>query len=263
MDKKPSHVSAFRISQATRATFTDLYFQSTFLFFIQNGSKRIIDSNGKELIGKKGDLLVCGSGSELTIQNSPKLDSEYKALCISFNDDLISRVFHNKANDPSTSLIQLVNSKEHSTHSILSIILETLESEESLPPEIFENRLIEPLIWLKHRGYNIEIKKNVPLLQVRQLIETDLTHPWCSKSVAKHFAMSEATMRRWLSKTGLRFSKILLNARLESGLSLLQTTDMQVIQIALASGFKSSSHFSEAFKQRFGITPKEIRKPKE
>ena len=80
-----------------------------------------------------------------------------------------------------------------------------------------------------------------------------------ANEVAEHFAMSEATMRRWLSKTGQGFAKILLHTRLERGLSLLQTTDDQISEIALDCGFKTPSHFSDAFRKRFGIKPKDIR----
>ena len=43
-------VSVISISQATTAVFTDLYFQHTFLFFIQVGSKRVICPVNGELI---------------------------------------------------------------------------------------------------------------------------------------------------------------------------------------------------------------------
>jgi transcriptional regulator GlxA family with amidase domain len=46
---------------------------------------------------------------------------------------------------------------------------------------------------------------------------------------------------------------------LEYGLSLLQTTDMQISQIALECGFKTPSHFSDSFRKRFNIAPKMIR----
>ncbi|MFK8183968.1 MAG: helix-turn-helix transcriptional regulator [Phormidesmis sp.] len=99
-----------------------------------------------------------------------------------------------------------------------------------------------------------------PLSKVRRLIQTDLSHPWRSNEVAAHFAISEATMRRWLAKSGQGFSKILQNTRLEHGLSLLQSTDIPILDIALSCGFKTPSHFSESFKKRFGIKPSEIRK---
>ena len=53
------NVGIFPISQATTATFTDLYFRKTFFFFIQRGTKWVITPSQRKLIGNKGDL---GSG---------------------------------------------------------------------------------------------------------------------------------------------------------------------------------------------------------
>ena len=129
-----------------------------------------------------------------------------------------------------------------------------------LPAPVREHRLLEILVWLKARGIRLTSTiDRSPLGQVRALIETNLAHPWRSKEVADHFAMSEATMRRWLSQSGGSFSKILINARLEKGLSLLQTTQYPISRIALDCGFKTPSHFSDTFKARFGIQPRTLR----
>lgn len=48
--------------------------------------------------------------------------------------------------------------------------------------------------------------------------------------------------------------------RVNHGKMLLKTTDLSVLEIALDSGFKSSSYFSRIFKKLMGITPNEYRK---
>ena len=131
----------------------------------------------------------------------------------------------------------------------------------ALPDPIRQHRFLEPLIWLKYNDiYLSPQEEERPLSKVRRLIQTDLSHPWRSNEVAEHFSMSEATMRRWLAKSGQGFSKILQNTRLEHGLSLLQSTNISILDIALSCGFKSPSHFSDSFRKRFEITPSEIRK---
>ena len=155
--------------------------------------------------------------------------------------------------------VQIVRASQHNPAGILSLIQDTLDND-ALPATIRNHRLLEPLLWLREQGFQLPTQvEDDPISQVRSLIETDLSHAWMADEVAAHFAMSEATMRRWLSKTGQGFAKILLHTRLERGLSLLQTTDAQVSQIALDCGFKTPSHFSDAFRKRFGIKPKDIR----
>ena len=55
-------VSVISISQATTAIFTDLYFQHTFLFFIQVGSKRVICPLNGELIANVDDVIIFPPG---------------------------------------------------------------------------------------------------------------------------------------------------------------------------------------------------------
>jgi AraC-like DNA-binding protein len=160
---------------------------------------------------------------------------------------------------PSSSVIQIVREAPNNPLEILRLIHETLGNPD-LPDPIRRHRLIEPLIWLRHHGVHLQIKDHTdPLAKLRRLIETDPSHRWRVSEVAGRFAMSEATFRRWLAKSGYGFSKIVLSARLEKGLTLLQTTDLQISQIALECGFSTPSHFADSFKKRFGIKPMAIR----
>ncbi|MEM7172551.1 MAG: helix-turn-helix transcriptional regulator [Pseudomonadota bacterium] len=252
-------VSIRLITQATTATFSDLYFRLTFLFFIQAGSKRVLDSDNSAFLGRKGDLLIFPPGSVVTMENRPLLDENYRAVGVSFTDELIAEVFADSPRPVTQPSVQIVRAKPDAPMEVLPIIQATLE-DLSLPTAIRRHRLLEPLIWLRDRGLMLPtLSKELPLSRVRSVIETDLERNWRATEVADRLAMSEATMRRWLAKSGHGFSKILLHTRLEHGLGLLQTTDIPISEIALDCGFKTPSHFSESFKKRFGIRPSEIR----
>jgi AraC-like DNA-binding protein len=240
-------VSIFPITQATTATFADLYFRLTFFFFIQRGEKHVETQTQGEMLGREGDLMIFPPGAMVTMVNRP------------VSHDLIDAVFAGSPMPKNATDVQIIRSDMHNPNAILSLIQENLANE-SLPEPIRQHRLIEPLIWLREQGIILPTTpEDQPISKVRRLVETDLSHPWMADEVAEHFAMSEATMRRWLSKTGQGFAKILLHTRLERGLSLLQTTDNQISEIALECGFKTPSHFSDAFRKRFGIKPKDIR----
>ena len=252
-------VSIFTISQATSATFADLYFRLTFFFFIEQGSKRVFTPAQGEMVGEEGDLMIFPPASIVTMENRPVMGANYRAQGVCFTHDLIDSVYDGLPIPEKAKGVQIVRASTHQPVDILALIQGTLNNQD-LPESIRERRLLEPLVWLREQGIFLPTHvEDQPLSRVRSLIETDLNHPWRAEEVAAHFAMSEATMRRWLSKTGQGFAKILLHTRLEHGLSLLQTTDAQVSQIALECGFKTPSHFSDAFRKRFGIKPKDIR----
>ena len=257
--QKPG-ITVLPITQATTATFADLYISNTSLFFIKKGSKRVELSKDKELIGNEGDMMVFSPDSIVTMENRIWSGADYQAIGLIYANELVEQIYP-RANQsdqaPSAQVVSLSSSEQ-------SHILETIEQANSdLPLLIQEHRLLEILVWLKSKGVLMSSARDTsPLGQVRALIESDLTHPWRSKEVADHFAMSEATLRRWLAQSGGNFSSILSNARLEKGLSLLQTTSFPISQIALDCGFKTPSHFSDSFKTRFGIPPKSLRAPK-
>ena len=251
-------ISLLPISQATTATFTDLYFQYTSIFFILVGSKRVLCPINGELIGEAQDVLICPPGSSVTLENRPVCDQDYQAMGICFPQSMINTVFTQKPHKPIG--IQIIQNHPEQSQQILNSIQNTLE-DPSLPIPIKQHRLLEPLIWLKYHSIQLSPDEDEkPLTKVRELIQTNLSHSWRSNEVAAHLAISEATMRRWLAKSGQGFSKILQNTRLEHGLSLLQSTQTPISEIALNCGFKTPSHFSDSFRKRFGIKPSEIRK---
>ncbi|MEM8572617.1 MAG: AraC family transcriptional regulator [Pseudomonadota bacterium] len=252
------NVAIYQITQATTATFTDLYLRLTFLFFIESGSKRVVTST-QDVVGEEGDLLVFPAGSMVTMENRPVFDREYRAFGVAFPEPKVTQVFSSKAAISGPGNVEILSAAPHTPLQLLPLLRSTL-NDPSLPDVVRQHRLLEPLIWLRSKGVNLSYSKDEdPLGRVRQLIETDLSHAWRADEVAGALAMSEATMRRWLRRNDQGFAKILMNTRLEHGLSLLQTTGEPISTIALDCGFKTPSHFSEAFKKRFGIAPRQIR----
>ncbi len=252
-------VSVLPITQATAATFSDLYIALTLLVFVQAGTKRVVCPLAGEVIGEAGDLLVFPPGSLVTLENRPVLNACYRAAGVCFSDDMVEAV-----SDPAVPLrrpqgIRILRAATHRPLDMLAQIEATL-ADQALAAPIRRHRLLEPLVWLRHHGIDLRATDaDQPLSRVRRLIETDLSRAWRAADVARHFAMSEATLRRWLAQSGGGFARILHNTRLERGLTLLQTTDRPISHIALDCGFKTPSHFSDAFRQRFGLMPRAIR----
>lgn len=252
-------VSVLPITQATAATFSDLYIGLTLLVFVQAGTKRVVCPVRGEMIGEEGDLIVFPPGSMVTLENRPVLNACYRADGVCFSNDMIDAVLADQRPGQGPLGIQILRAASHRPLDVLGLIKATLD-DGTLAPPIRRHRLLEPLVWLRHHGIRLQTREEEqPLSQVRSLIETDLGHAWRVSDVARHFAMSEATLRRWLASSGNGFSRILHNTRLEKGLTLLQTTDRSISQIALDCGFKTPSHFSDAFRKRFGIVPRAIR----
>ncbi len=251
-------VSVAQITQATSAIFPDLHFRQTFLFFVESGSKRVVDTQNNELIAETGDLLIFPPETMVTMENMPVKENDYRALAIAYSSESVLSVFSNPSPHVK-SQIQHLRSNEYELQTPAQLIHTTLATD-NLPDSIRHHRLLEPLVWLKELGINLPTMLEESLLsRIQKIIEEDLTHAWSAGDVAARLAMSEPTMRRHLARNDQGFAKILLNTRLEKGLGLLQTSSASIAEIASDCGFKTPSHFADVFKKRFGIQPKNIR----
>ncbi|MCR8827156.1 GlxA family transcriptional regulator [Pseudosulfitobacter koreensis] len=94
------------------------------------------------------------------------------------------------------------------------------------------------------------------LSQVIQIMETHIEEPISPSVLAKDVGMStrqlERLFRRYLSRSPKRYY---MELRLQKARNLLMQTDMSVINVALACGFASPSHFSKCYRAHYDTTP--------
>jgi transcriptional regulator GlxA family with amidase domain len=91
---------------------------------------------------------------------------------------------------------------------------------------------------------------------VIKMMEANLEEPISPPELAAQAGMStrqlERLFRRYLNRSPKRYY---MELRLQKARSLLMQTDMSVINVALASGFASPSHFSKCYRAHFNTTP--------
>ncbi|TNF19950.1 MAG: GlxA family transcriptional regulator [Rhodobacteraceae bacterium] len=94
------------------------------------------------------------------------------------------------------------------------------------------------------------------LAQVIQKMEANIEEPISPSILAQEVGMStrqlERLFRRYLNRSPKRYY---MELRLEKARNLLMQTDMSVINVALACGFASPSHFSKCYRAHYATTP--------
>ena len=94
------------------------------------------------------------------------------------------------------------------------------------------------------------------LSSVIQKMEQDIEEPISPAALAKAVGMStrqlERLFRRYLNRSPKRYY---MELRLQKARNLLMQTDMSVINVALACGFASPSHFSKCYRSHYNTTP--------
>lgn len=87
-------------------------------------------------------------------------------------------------------------------------------------------------------------------------MEANLEDPISPAQLAADAGMStrqlERLFRRYLNRSPKRYY---METRLARARNLLMQTEMSIIEVALASGFSSPSHFSKCYRARYGSTP--------
>ncbi|MEO3428227.1 GlxA family transcriptional regulator [Pelagibius sp. CAU 1746] len=102
------------------------------------------------------------------------------------------------------------------------------------------------------------------LLQVVSLMEDHLEDPLARAELARLAGLStrqlERLFRRYLGRTPTRYY---LELRLHRARALLTQTAMSILNVALACGFVSASHFSKCYREFFNKMPREERRQAE
>ena len=114
-----------------------------------------------------------------------------------------------------------------------------------------------------HQRMSLPIRLGVrhpKLLSVIEMMEQNLEEPLSRAKLARSADLStrqlERLFRKYLSRSPARYY---LELRLNKARLLLLQTNMSVIDVALACGFVSASHFSKCYRDFFGRTPRRER----
>ncbi|NDB94754.1 MAG: helix-turn-helix domain-containing protein [Verrucomicrobia bacterium] len=103
-------------------------------------------------------------------------------------------------------------------------------------------RIAKALLWIEKKS---EENLNIPALS-----------RMCGLSRRQFFRIFKAC-------TDQTPGEYLLNLRLRNAEELLRDPTMNITQVAFASGFNDSNHFSRSFKSFFGVCPREYRRSRE
>lgn len=101
---------------------------------------------------------------------------------------------------------------------------------------------------------------NALLIRIIERMEANLSEPLKLADMSPMSGLSRRQMerlfRREMGRTPARYY---LEIRLERAHLLLLTSSLPVIEIAMACGFSTASHFSRTYRERHGCTPQQTR----
>lgn len=125
---------------------------------------------------------------------------------------------------------------------------------------LVDHALLGVLIALARSGDGQFLRQSDPSLsaRIRSLVSAAPDREWTSADFEQCLHMSGATLRRRLAEENTSQRMLLREARLQHGLTLLQTGRRPLKSIAQACGYRSLPSFTRNFIACFGIEPSAV-----
>ncbi|WP_348674262.1 helix-turn-helix transcriptional regulator [uncultured Abyssibacter sp.] len=248
--------AALLISVRRRQRLAAVHFPQVSLIHIVEGIKRFRHG---DLVGEAqaGDVLVIGAGESLDLTNTPLPGGRYVARCLSISSDLIRDM---PPRDSGTSPQPVARLRDPLLSEALDHALAALDNPSDVPPALIRHRLGEIVLTLRHLGLGLDVPATATVSErLRNLLGSRPGHAWRAEDAAALLHQSESTLRRHLARDNTSFRELLDAVRMELALGLLQGGNAPIAAVALDCGYQSASRFAARFRQRYGITPSELR----
>lgn len=247
----------------------DMWTHHNYFVYVIKGKKKWF-ARDKEVMATAGDCIFVKKGAHSIYQY---FDDEFCSLFMFVSDAFIRETLINNQvdiaeggikTDPAPILRVEINELLKSYFiSFLSYISDDGQTEIKLA----ELKFKEIILIISTMGGNAKItsyfneicNRSRPSLQA--VMESNFTYPMNLEEFARLSGRSLSLFKRDFNKIYKTTpGRWLTQKRLEYGRWLLEKTDKSVTEVVLDCGLKNHAHFSRAFKERYGISPVEVKK---
>ncbi|MBS0967416.1 AraC family transcriptional regulator [Chimaeribacter arupi] len=237
-----------------------IYVSRPCLIYVSQGYN-ILRTREGELRIEQGEMLALNGGQTLDVYNGLDEKGLYASKAIACDPALLADFSreHTPLLSPVASAAIIPDPANQFAHSF-DCFFDALMTSPALPAPIARHRMQEQILWLAQHGVRLHTTPPATLSQqVRELLLTDIAHPWPAAVVAERLEMNEVMLRRRLAAEAEVLRNIIADTRMTHALHLLQNTDAAIAAIAQSVGYESGSRFAERFRKRFGFLPTAIR----
>lgn len=256
----PCHAASLVISTTVHHRVQTVTVRDDMVGWVMSGRKRLIRPQGSTDF-RQNEVFVIPRATHWEIVNDPAPQGRYVARILTFSPALVA-LFHQRFGQFS-ALPALQDCARLNAHPPFTDALSRAASileDATASPALQQHRTLEVLLLLAESGLVFAPAHELGWAdRVRRLVGQRPHAPWSLNDMAQAFNLSTSTLQRRLADEGASASQCLREMRLETALALLQSTALQVSDIAARCGYASHSRFSAAFRERFGFTPSQLR----
>ena len=251
--------SSIRITSAVGYKVRTVAVREDMLVWVQSGSKTLLGPQAPAPC-TAGTGLLLPRGSQWDLSHAPAAHGLYVAQVLSFTRELVREAATlyplASAQLVRGAAVMPVETELADTFTRAARALTEADSSRALQ----RHRLLEVLLLLAERGLRFDTGNELGWDErLRQRIAQRPHENWTIDALARAFHTSASTLRRRIADSGITLGELVREVRLETALTLLQSSALPVGDIAARCGYGSHSRFSAAFRSRFGLAPSELR----
>lgn len=234
------------------------------LILVVSGAKELVGADGDHARVGEGDVVLLYAGGRPTIGNRPDPASgRYLAQVLAFGpraQTAFRQLYPTLAADaPPSAQPWRVRAGDAALAASIRHAAAGLD-DGGVSDRMALHRCVEVLAAMAERGLHLPAAGAPDMVATVQALVAARPHlPWSAGDAARALGVSEPTLRRRLAAENTSFRQIAAEMRLAHGLTLLQTTRMPILEVAAACGYESPSRFASRFRERFGMSPSEMR----
>jgi AraC-like DNA-binding protein len=247
------------VVQQSSLRISSVAVDSPALILLRHGSKTL-SSGTRRWCVEAGQGIVVSAGQVLDIENRLSAEGHFEARWVVWCADLLA--FPDVTYPSSRELAGAIVLPKLSAAfaSAIDRAVEAISDVAAVPSAVAAHRMTELLVWLRESGIRLAPGKQASTTaRLRGLVAAAPASSWSVAAAAHEIATSQATLRRRLLAEGTSFNEIVTDARMSTALTLLQSTQRPVADIAADVGYESPSRFAVRFKRRFGFAPSVVR----
>ncbi|RYG63699.1 AraC family transcriptional regulator, partial [bacterium] len=125
----------------------------------------------------------------------------------------------------------------------------------------FLTLLVQLAEWRENKTFTTRPAKGAGIAEVLEFCESHFHQPITNAQLAELMHFSEGHFREvFLREVGISPGAYLRHLRLQHSQKLLADKKLPIADVSRMSGFASATHFGQAFKDKFSLTPREFRK---
>lgn len=245
----------------------EVFISTNMLFFVMHGTK-VLHFKDKKVDVNLQDVLFLKSGDYVM---SEILDGYYEAILFMYDDTILLdfiKKYNLSFDDTSSFENNYFKIRKTSAFEIFqSSVISYLETNSSNQESIMRLKLEEAFLNILESESKESFKAFLASIYNNNLfkikIEKEFKYDENILLFAKEFNITDLAFRNKFKETfGMTPKKWQNSKKLEKAKLLLETSDYNVTQVCQKCGFDNISWFVQAFKNEYGITPKQIKNNK-